>query len=140
MRLLIGCAMAQYVLALCSPSPWWVPDLVLVALILGVTRTPAKWLNLSICAGLLQALSAARHPAVLFVVDVLIGGLIWLAPRLADMSTGQLQRAAIGLSSIFMMGMMCWLDELWSVVLLGLLLWRLSLTLLSAELVRQVKR
>ena len=138
MRLIFGCAITQYFLALLAPSPWWVPDLVLIGLILGVMAEPSRWLTLSLCAGLFHALTAIRHPGVFFIGDLVIGGLTWIAPTPWDMTPRQLERILVGVSSVALMAVACWLDELWSMALVGLMLWRMGLTLLSVGLVRRL--
>ena len=138
MFLIFGCAMTQYLLALLAPSPWWVPDLVLIGLILGVIAEPSRWLTFSLCAGAFHALAAVRHPGVFFIGDLAIGGLTLIAPAPWDMAPRQLEGVLVGVSSVALMAVACWLDELWSMALVGLMLWRMSLTLLSVGLVRRL--
>ena len=40
MRLLAACWLTHALLAQAIPSPWWVPDVTLVGLVLSVTRSP----------------------------------------------------------------------------------------------------
>ena len=135
---LVGCAVAHLALAMISPSPWWVPDLTLVGLILSVGRAPARWLAFSVLAGLITAVWAVRFPGQLVAGYLLIGWVSQLLSRhwnAADLRIECLHAAA---GSLFLMVGMLWLEDLWLLRLLLLTVLRAAVTCGAVPLVHRV--
>ena len=132
----VVCLAAHAVLARAVPSPWWVPDLTLVGLVLAVARTPSRWLLLSAIAGLFAMGWAVRFPAQIFLSYVAVGAGARLLGRHWDATDLRVQMGLLGLSSVLLNLAGLWLSDLWSFALLGLSLVRMTLTVLAVPCVR----
>ena len=136
--LLAGCVTAHLSLASLSPSPWWVPDLTLVGLILSVVRAPTRWLTLSGWAGLLTVAWAVRFPGPIFTGYLLIGWGSHMAARQWDAADLRIECLLVAAGSCFLMLGTLWLDDLWSPWLLVLTGFRAALTCGAVPLVHHL--
>src|SRR3989338_5877258 len=135
---LVGCATAHLARAMISPSPWWVPDLTLVGLILSVGRAPARWLAFSVLAGLLTAVWAVRFPGQLVAGYLLIGWVSQLLSRHWDAADLRIECLYAAAGSLFLMVGMLWLSALWSGRLLAFKLFRAAVTCGAVPLVHHM--
>ncbi len=132
----IGCLVAHVIAAGVLASPWMVPDLTLIGLVLVVMRAPHRWLLPSVAAGLSAVVWAIRSSSPIFVSYVLIG---WLSQRIAtqwDVADLRVQWLFVGVASTAVTFGLIWLDDLWSWPVIGLGLMRTAFTMLSVPLVR----
>ena len=135
---LFGCTTLHLLLADIIGSPWGVPDLTLVGLLLVVAQAPERWLAPAIIAGMCAMTWAMRFPGPIFLGYVGFG---WLAQRLArhwDLMDVVVQRAAVLTASLSLGLGMLWLQDLWSVPLVGCVVLRAVLTDVSLRLIRSV--
>ncbi len=140
MMLLVLCLLAQACLARAMASPWWVPDLTVIGLLLAVTRAPHRWLPLSLVAGAATILWTDRFASAILLGSVGFG---WVLQALAtrwDMNEWRAQSALAALVSLLMALGALWLDNTWSLVLAGLLVARMLLTALAVPVARRVLR
>lgn len=135
---LLGCSAAHLALAAASPSPWWVPDLTLVGLVLSVGRAPTRWLPLSIFAGLVTMVWAVRFPGQLFTTYLLIGWASQIVARHWDATDVRIECLHVAAGSLILMVGMVWLDDLWSPRLLVLTALRVALTCSVVPLVHHL--
>lgn len=132
----IGCLAAHVIAAGVLASPWMVPDLTLIGLVLVVMRAPHRWLLPSVAAGLSTVAWAIRSSSPIFVGYVLIG---WLTRRIVtqwDVADLRVQWLLVGIAGAALTFGLIWLDDLWSWPIVGLGLMRTACTMLSVPLVR----
>jgi len=132
------CVIAHLVLAMVIPSPWWVPDLTLVGLVLSVGASPAQWLVLSGGAGLVTMVWAVRSSVPMFVGYLLIGFACRMAQRQWDASDLRIETGLVGASSLWLTLGAFWLDDLWSPLLLALMVVRTAVTCGAVPLVHHL--
>ena len=138
MWLLLSTLAAHALIARAVPSPWWVPDLTLVGLILAVARAPSRWLLLSAVAGLFTMAWAVRFPKQMFLSYVALGWVVQMLGRAWDATDLRVQLGMVGLASALLSLGGLWLDELWSFPLLGLSMVRVAMTVLAVPCVRHL--
>ena len=138
MKVLAACLLTHALLAQVIPSPWWVPDVTLVGLIVSVTRAPSRWLLFSWLAGLSMLLWSLRHAVPLMMGAVVIGGIVRLLARDWDATDARVQSLIVGLASCLMTAGAMWLDACWSLPLFGLAAVHIALTCLAFAVVRHV--
>ena len=136
--LLLICAAAHMALVLISPSPWWVPDLTLVGLVLSVARSPSRWPALSGAAGLLTMAWAVRSFTPMFVGYLLIGWVIRMAGHRWDATDLRIESWLAGGGSLLLTLGGFWLDDQWSPALLFLMVLRMALTCGAVVLVHHL--
>ncbi|MDP3704199.1 MAG: hypothetical protein Q8R78_07405 [Candidatus Omnitrophota bacterium] len=119
---------AHLALALASPSPWWVPDLTLVGLVLAVGRSPARWFACTVFAGLLTVAWAVRFPGQVFAGYLLIGWVSHLLSRHWDVTDLRIECFLVAAGSLCLMAGMLWLEDLWSLRVLLLTVVRTAVT------------
>jgi hypothetical protein len=138
--ILAWCLVAHALLARLIASPWWVPDLTLVGLVVGVGLRPRHWLIASGVAGCFMMAWAVRFPAQVALGYVLCGTLVRLVARRWDMTDGRIQGClVIALSSLLTLGLLG-LERLWSWPLLACAAVRVAVTGLSLLLVQRLLR
>ena len=137
MRLLAACWLTHVLLAQVMPSPWWVPDVTLVGLVLSVTRSPSRWLLLSWLAGCSTLLWAVRYPAPLMAGAVAVGGSVRLLTAAWDAADARIQYLVMGLASGLTTLGAVWLEGCWSLSLLGLAAMHVLLTCLAFVILRR---
>ena len=138
MSILAWCLVAHALLARLIASPWWVPDLTLVGLVLGVSLRPRHWLMASVVAGLFMMLGAVRFPAQVFLGYVLCGTLVQLSAQRWDTTDGRIQGCVVLILSAFMTLGLLGLERLWSWPLLAFAAVRVAVTGLSLPCVRSL--
>ncbi len=138
MSWLAACLIAHALLASAIASPWWVPDLTVVGLVLTVARTPSRWFLFSVVAGLFTMGWAVRFPRQVFLSYVALGWVVQTLGRQWDATDLRVQVSLVGLASALLTVAGLWLDELWSLPLLGLSMIRIALTVLMVLCVRHL--
>ena len=139
--LILACCLAAHVFSAgVIASPWWVPNFTLVGLIVTVTRRPGQWMWLSGAAGLLTIVWAARFPQQILVGYLGLGCLVqWLA-RQWDVGDWRVQCALVGIAALLMSLGALWLEDLWSLCLLGLAAAQVMMTVIAVPFVRRLAR
>lgn len=132
------CMLAHLALAMVIPSPWWVPDLTLVGLVLAVTRRPTRWWLLSTAAGLLTMVWAARSAGQTIAGYLLIGWAVRLAGRQWDATDLRIEAGLVASASLMLTMGAFWLDDLWSPILLVFMGLRTALTCAMVPLVHHL--
>ena len=140
MALLIGCVVTHALLAHLIASPWWLPDLTLVGLVLAVGRRPAQWLIASLVAALLPVVSAVRFSGQLFSAYLVCGWLVQLVGRRWDAADGRVQGAMVLMATAALTLGAIWLEDLWSLPLLGSAGLRVAATGLCVPLIQRLAR
>ncbi|MBI4341383.1 MAG: hypothetical protein HY598_03780 [Candidatus Omnitrophica bacterium] len=135
MAMLGGCLVVQWLLAQVLPCAWWVPDLLAVGLIAGVVRQPGRWLELSAAVGLGVMVWAIRHPALIALAYVGVGGLARAATRRWDLTDRRLQAELAFLAAALCAGLALWLEARWSAPVAWQWLLRAAATGLAAWVV-----
>lgn len=130
-----GCLLTHLFLASLVTSPWWVPDLTLVGLVVTVARAPHRWAVLSGLAGLFMAVWAIRFAQQIFLGYLVTGWAVHALCRQWDLTDRRVQWLVVGIASLAMTFGALWLDGLWSPALMGLAMTRVALTCLSAGLI-----
>lgn len=116
----LGCLFGHVAVAGVSSSPWWVPNLTLVGLVLAVAHAPHRWRLVSVCAGLAAAVWAVRIPQGLVLNYLLIGWGVQRFGRQWDISLAHLQRMVVGAASAALTAALLWYEGMWSWTILGL--------------------
>jgi hypothetical protein len=129
---------AHLALAMVIPWPWAVPDLTLVGLVLGVTRSPSRWWLLSAAAGLLTMGWAVRSAGPVIAAYWLIGWAIRLAGRHWDATDVRIASGLVGGASLLLTLGAFWLDDVWSPVLLSFMVLRIALTCAMVPLIHSL--
>ena len=122
MRLLLSSLLVHVIATSVAPSPWWVPDLTLVGLILAITRRPVHWLMLSGVAGLWTASWAIRFPVPMLLGAVLLGWVVHLLVMQWDLTDLRVQSLIVGAASLLGTLGGLWLEARWSLALLVLVM------------------
>lgn len=138
MGLVLLCGVLQAAAVSVVHPSWWVPDLVLAALVQAVWRRPARWLGPALLGGAMTAAWAARGHAGLVLGYALAG---WVSQRLAGMLEADrlsLQAGATALASAGLTLGALVLEGAWSPALLGLAAVRVGLTVLAVPVLRRV--
>ena len=138
MVVLLGCLAAHVAMAGLLPSPWWVPDLTLVGLILAISRTPHRWMLLSGSAGLLTAVWAVRFPHVVLVGSLGLGWIVRTLAKQWDITDVRLQRLLVAAASLLTTFGWLWLEGLWSLPVVAFAAMRVLMTSVSVSIVRRV--
>jgi len=136
MGLLLGCLAAHHLAAMAVPSPWGVPDLTVIGLVLAIVKQPQRWLSLSAIAGIFMMAWAIRFPVPVFLGAVGYGWLAWRTTRQWDLTDRRVVGAVVGITSALSTFGLLWLHELWSPPLVGLAALRVAVTTLCVPAVR----
>ena len=99
--------------------PWWIPDLTLVGMILGIGRAPARWWLMASVAGGLTILWAVRMPVVIFGGYFVLGGLMRLASAQWNVTDTRVQMVAATGAALLLGLVYCGLDGVCSWQVLG---------------------
>ena len=135
---MLGAMAAHAWLARAVSSPWVVPDLTLVGLVLSVAKTPVRWFACSVIAGLFMMGWAVRFPAQVFLSYVTLGWLVRALGRQWDATDPRVQTVMIGAASLLLTGGALWLEDLWSLSLFGWAMVRVALTVLAVPCARHL--
>ena len=136
MRVLIGCVVVHAVLASVVPSPWWLPDVTLIGLVLAVGETPGQWPVLSGVAGLFTILWTARFPGHVFLSYLICGWAIGALAHRWDADDIRVQSCLVMATSTAVTLGLVWFDHLWSLPVAGLAGARVAVTGCCVPLVR----
>ena len=128
MALLLSALIAHVVVARIIPSPWWVPDLSLVGLVLAIVRAPTRWLVFSGVALLCPVVWAIRCALPILISYVVVGWLVYVVATQWDATDLRVQVLLVSLASVLTTMMLLWLDEQWSLALLGSTIVRVAMT------------
>ena len=131
-----GCLAAHAVAAGILASPWWVPDLTLIGLVLVVVRMPHRWAIPSVMAGLSTAAWAIRSSSPIFIAYLLVGWLVQRVARQWDATDLRVQWLLVGTAATGLTFGLIWLDDIWSWSIIGLGLVRVAVTMVSVPVVR----
>lgn len=138
---LVGCLVFQAVLASVLPSPWWVPDLASIGLVLAIAAVPHRWLAYAgVAAAAMLAWTIRWAPPSLALV-FLAAWSVRTAARRWDAADPRVQVALIiGVSSVLTLAAL-WSESLMRVATLwGWAGLRLILTVLTACAVARIVR
>lgn len=115
-----ACLAAHVIAAQVIPSPWWVPNLTLMGLVLASGRSPrhAGWFGA--CAGLAAMLWAARAIWLVLLGSLLAGLAIHRLGVHWNLNEPRVQVSLTGLLMAVLMAVTLWLDQAWSVPVVGL--------------------
>ena len=138
MWLLLGALAAQAILVSAIPSPWWVPDLTLVGLVLAVARMPSRWLLFSVVAGVFTMAWAVRFPNQLFLFYVALGWGVRVLGRQWDATDLRVQVGMVGLAGALLSLGALWLDARSSLSLLELSMAHVAMTVLAVPCLRRL--
>ena len=138
MRVLATCLIVHVLLAGIIPSSWWVPDVTLVGLILAIARAPRQWLVCPGLAGVLMMAWAVRYPQLILIGYLGLGGAVRLLARQWDTNDLRVQYVTVSSASLLMSLGTLWLDDLWSLPLLGLVGARMLVTTMTLPLIRRL--
>jgi hypothetical protein len=105
-----------------------------------VGRSPSQWLIFSGTAGLFTLVWTTRFPLPVLVTYLLIGWVVQALARHWDATDVRIQCLQAGISSLVMTFGALWLDDLWSVSLLGLASVHVAMTIFVILLVNFAKR
>ena len=133
--LLLAGAAAQAVLASFAPSPWWVPDLTLLALLVAVADAPPRWLLYGALAGWLSGVWMAQDAWVVVAAHIVLAAVIRIGTQMWDLTDRRIQRLCVGTLSLALWSSLAWLQDAWSLPMAGGLLLRSGLTVLALPLV-----
>jgi hypothetical protein len=136
--MLAACMAAHLLVAELVPSPWWVPNLTLVGLVLAIERIPCNWLLLSGASGLFTMAWAVRFPIQVFVSYLACGWAVYLFVRHWDTDDLRVQCLAVAVASAAMAVEMLWLDDLWSFPMVGLVGLHATVTALSVPMMQRL--
>ena len=139
MRVLLGCLMLHALCAAVAPSPWWVPNLTLVGLVMAIQRAPHRWPTASVIAGLFTVLWAVRFPVPLLAGSLGLGALVrWLNTQW-DLDDPRVQDVVMTCGSGIISAGLLWLDGLWSPTIAGWVVVHVAVTVLLARFVRRLR-
>lgn len=128
---------AHWVLAQLIPSPWWVPNLTVGALVLWVGRWPGRWWLFAVCAGWWMMFATAREPAVALIGCMVIAGATRLAVRQCDWNDPYLPEICVALGSAALTLSTLWSERVASPAVVALALLHVFLTTLTVPMLRR---
>lgn len=134
--ILAACLGAHVVLAQLIPSPWGVPNLTLIGLILASGRSPRHAVWFGGWAGLSAMLWAIRAEWQLLLGYLLAGWAIRRLGRPWDVAEPKVQLAITGLLGVALVTAALWLEGLWSVPVTVLAVVHVSLTIGTLWMIR----
>ncbi len=130
------CVAAHVVLVQIVGSPWWVPNLTLVGLVLSVAAFPSRWFWLSAIAGWVMMLWTIRYSGLVMATFLVVGWVVRVLARHWDVTNVHVQRWVVGGASVVIAGGALWSEQLWSLWLLGALCVHVVLTIAAVSLLR----
>ena len=134
----VGCLVGHVVVDGLIPSPWWVPDLTGVGLVIAVARAPRSWLAFSVLAGLLVSPWAVRFAGPLFIAYLGVGRTLRFLADQWDTTDLRVECLIVSAVALALTGGLVWLDDLWSPPILGLTVIHVAVTCLALVIVRQL--
>ena len=139
MNVVLACVCCHVLVARVVASPWWVPDLTLVGLLLGVMRRPDRWLECAVLAGLTVPVWMVRF------VEPQLGAFLafaWITQRLVhrwDVTDVRVLGLLGVLASAITTGGALWFEGIWSWPIAGLAFVRIGLTGLAVPLLDRLR-
>ena len=133
-----GCLGGHLLLANMVPSPWWVPDLTLVGLVLAGARAPRSWLLLSAVAALISIGWTVRWVVPVTMGYLAIGGVGSFVGRQWDATDRRIEGLLVAAASVWLTLGALWLEGLWSARLIALAGIHVAVTCVVVPLVHQV--
>ncbi len=127
MKMLIACIFVHFVLVQWV-SPWWVPNLTLVACLVAVCERPARWWLFAAVAGLAMTLWSVRHPTWIVGSFLMFSGLAMFGARHWNLQDVRVQIMVVAASMFVFIAMLLWIEHipLWSVGGACFVWWSLS--------------
>ncbi|PIQ84805.1 MAG: hypothetical protein COV75_00295 [Candidatus Omnitrophica bacterium CG11_big_fil_rev_8_21_14_0_20_63_9] len=129
---------AHWVLAQLMPSPWWVPNLTIGALVLWTGRWPSRWWLFAVCAGWWMMVATVREPGAALIGCVLIASATRVAVRQFDWDDPYLPEICVVLGTAALTLSTLWTEHVASPTVLALALLHVCLTTLTVPLLRRV--
>ena len=137
---LVGAIAAHALMAQVIPSFWWVPDVTLVGLVIGIGRSPGRWFILSCAAGLWTMAWAVRFPQLAIAGYLGIGWVIRSVVRHWDIADLRMQYLVCGIASAVTTFGALWVENLWSLAVFGLASVHVAVTCCTVPFARRVLR
>ncbi len=137
MRLLV-CLAVHALVAGVVPSPWAVPNLTLVGVVVCVTQSPRQWLLIASTAGLVVMAGSIRVPGPVFVSYLVVGAVLRRLIVRWDAADLRVQVLVTGIAAGLLVVSALWLEDLWSVPLMVRGLGHVALTVGSLVVVRRL--
>jgi hypothetical protein len=128
MMILLGFLLAHAVLAQAPVSPWWVPDLTLVGMVLAIGRHPERWAVWAVMAAGWAMVWAIRMPWLVGLSYLGSGWGVRGLCRAWETSDVRMQSLATGAASLVLTAVLLWTDRLWSLPVAGLAVGRMGMT------------
>lgn len=132
MAIWLGCVILHLILAPLAQSPWWVPQLTLLGMLIGILKRPKAWFLLSLLTAWVMNFWTIRLGYSLCFMLLAIGFIEqWILSRweLNDAPPRLLLfTAAVVLADLGMI----WLEDSWSWTQLGLCLLHAAVTAVAA--------
>lgn len=131
MRLIISGLLLQYAFGSVGPVFWFVPDFMVLAMVLAIARCPGRWpVYVSVVSAFLM-FWALRNPALIAIAWLAAGAATaWVASQWNLHGLRPLIAVCAG-NCIFIYGLLIWSENLWSWPIVLFLSGRVALTLLS---------
>jgi hypothetical protein len=136
----LACVGLHAALGQIAPSPWWVPNLPLVGLILLIVRVPSRWLPISGLMAVGELMWMTRFAQPLVACYVALGGGVSLIVRQWDVEDPLVFGVVVALASTSFAVLCLWLEGAWSWRVAGLAGMHVLLTVMSAPLVAALVR
>lgn len=134
---LLVCLLLHVALSTIISSPWWVPDLTLVGLMLAIFASPRAWLWYAAVAGLATMVWAVRFPLPIVMSYLIVGMIAQLLTRQWDATDVRVQSLVVSAGSLLMTAGLLWLDNRISFRLAGLVMIHVVMTGFSALIIRR---
>ena len=136
-RFVIGAVICHWLLGSVL-SPWWVPDLTLVAVVLVSSGGARRWWLAAGLAGAMTMCWVPQFPlAVLCWYGALAGGIRWMA-GVWDVNDARIQLLIVGAGACSWMGLLLWCSGASVPPVFGLAAAHVAVTLLMLPLLRRL--
>ena len=119
MTALAGCLVVHWLLARFLPSPWWVPNITLVGLMLTIAKHPERWLVLAWVAGVFTTLWTVRASGGILFSYFVIGGVIQIMAKRWDLDDVRIQPWLVGGLTLLFTFFLIWLEAIQAWPILG---------------------
>jgi hypothetical protein len=138
MPVLLICLLMHAVLASVFPSPWWVPNLTVIGIVLAVGHAPKRWILFSAIAGLVTMAWAVRFPWLVMGAFLALGFSVKTLANHWDATDIRVQALVLSVAMTTMVGCLLWFEGIGSIPLLGLAAVHIAATYLSLPIIRWV--
>lgn len=129
----------QLLLGLIVRDPWWVPDLVLISVVLSaVTVWPGQWLIAAMIGGALGIVLAGRDPLVAGIGYGIVGAAASVAAVRWVLTEPRAQLVTIAVCELGLLLAWGWGDGVLTWRVFGWSLWRLAVTVLCVPWTRRM--